>query len=87
MPTSNYSGFEVGYDKEDGAAPVKFASQAIKVRDFTNNADLSDLTADSGGTVAAGTLPVAVGTKIRFYFQVTSGAYKGVSGFKEILTT
>lgn len=86
MP-SNYSGFEVGYDKEDGNAPVPFASQTIKVRDVTNSADLSDLTADGAGTVAAGTLPVAVGTTIRFYFQVTSGTYKGVSGFKEIITT
>lgn len=86
MP-SNYSGFEVGYDKEDGVAPTKFASQVVKVRDVTNGADLADLTADGNGTVAAGTLSVAVGTTIRFYFQVTSGTYKGVSGFKEIVTT
>ncbi len=86
MP-SNYQGFEVGYDKEDGTAPVKFASQVVKVRDMTNSADLTDLTADSNGTVASGTLSVAVGTQIRFYFQVTSGTYKGVSGFKEIITT
>lgn len=86
MPSS-YQGFEVGYDKEDGTEPVKFASQTVKVRDVTNSADLSDLTADGDGTVASGTLSVAVGTTIRFYFQVTSGTYKGVSGFKEIITT
>lgn len=86
MP-SNYQGFEVGYDKEDGTAPVKFASQVVKVRNVTGGADLPDLTADANGTIASGTLSVAVGTTIRFYFQVTTGTYKGVSGFKEIITT
>lgn len=87
MPTSNYGGFQVDYNLEDGTAPVSFATQAVKVRDVTNSADLSDLTSDGAGAIAAGTLSVAVGTKIRFSFSITSGAYKGVCAFKEILTT
>lgn len=87
MPTSNYGGFQVDFNLEDGSAPVTFASQTVHVRDVTNSADLSDLTSDGAGAVAPGTLSVAVGTKIRFYFQITSGAYKGVCAFKEVLTT
>jgi len=86
MP-SNYQGFRVDYNKEDGTEPVAFPSQTVKVRDVTNSADLADLTADGSGDVASGTLDVAVGTTIRFYFQVTSGTHKGVSAFKEIVTT
>ena len=86
MP-SNYQGFEVNYNLEDGTEPVAFASQTVKVRDVTNGADLDDLTADGNGTIASGTLDVAVGTTIRFYFQITSGTYKGVCAFKEIVTT
>jgi hypothetical protein len=86
MP-SNYLGFTVGYDKEDGVAPVVFAAQTVKVRDITNSADLADLTSDGNGIVPNGTLSVAAGTAVRFYFQITSGTYKGVGAFYEQVTT
>lgn len=86
MP-SNFSGFEVGHDKEDGTAPILFGSQTVKVYDVTNNAQLADLVSDAGGAVASGTLPVAVGTLVRFYWQLTTGVNRGYCAVLERVTT
>jgi hypothetical protein len=81
MP-SNYAAFEVKIDNDDGSiTPVP--GQIIKVYDVTHAAALSDLASDGDGHVAGGTLPVVVGTVVRFSFSQVDGH----CGYAEVVTT
>lgn len=81
--TSNFTGFDLTVDNDDGSAsPVP--SQTVKVRDVTNGDDLPDLTTDGDGHVDGGTLEVDVGTFIRF--RVENDGF-GRSGYEEQVTT
>ncbi|MDT5061535.1 MAG: hypothetical protein QOH63_1994 [Acidobacteriota bacterium] len=71
---SNFGGFDVKVDNGTGM-PILIPGATVMVRDITDVVDettgaggtaLSDLTADSNGHVVGGTLPIAVGRKVRF---------------------
>jgi hypothetical protein len=82
MPTSNYPAFEVKIDNDDGTtSPVP--GETVKVYDVTNSAALSDIASDGDGHVAAGTVPVAAGTEVRFSFNQVDGH----CGYAEVITT
>jgi hypothetical protein len=88
MP-SNYAAFEVKIDNDDGSSTM-LPLQVVHVFDVTNTTILADLTSDSFGIVAAGSLSVAVGTLIRFWFYKTAvagNAQSGVCGYAEVFTT
>jgi hypothetical protein len=82
MPTSDYLGFEVLVDNDDGTT-TPLASQTVSIYDVTNDAALSDITSDANGHVDAGTLPVAAGTAVRFHTALDNGQ----CGYKEEVTT
>jgi hypothetical protein len=79
---SNYPGFEVKIDNDDGTTTL-LPLQTIKVYDVTNSAALSDIASDANGLVAPGSLTVDAGTRIRFSFSRTDG----ICGFSEVVTT
>lgn len=79
---SNYPGFEVKVDDDNGSVTL-LPLQTIKVYDVTNGVALSDIASDANGLVAAGSLAVAVGTRIRFSFNRADG----ICGFSEVITT
>jgi hypothetical protein len=73
MPTSNYAGFELKVDTGDGL-PHYLPSETVQVWDI-EGADpetgvgaiaLPDITSDSDGHVAGGTVSVAAGRRLRF---------------------
>lgn len=69
---SNYNGFDVKTDNDDGTeTPVALA--AVEVRDFTDPVAvvrlMPDLVADGVGHVAAGALAIAAGTPVRFTWK------------------
>lgn len=68
MPfSSHYPSFEVKIRKPDKTI-VMVTDQVVHVYDVTNEELLDDIESDENGIVAAGTLPVAVGTVVRFAF-------------------
>lgn len=73
MP-SNYEAFRLMYNDENGRLQA-FASVSVKVRTSADNyaADLTTLTTNSDGEIAAGTLSVAVGTRARFRVENYQG--------------
>ena len=79
---SNYPGFEVKIDNDDGTHTL-LPLQTIHVYDVTNDVALSDIASDGNGLVGPGTLAVAVGTRIRFSFNRADG----ICGYSEISTT
>lgn len=79
---SNYPGFEVKIDNDDGSQTM-LPLQTLKVYDVTNDEALDDVNSDANGLVAAGTLDVDAGTRIRFSFSRPDG----ICGFAEIFTT
>jgi hypothetical protein len=79
---SAYSAFDCLIDNDDGSI-TKLISQTIHVYDVTHTTALADLTSDVNGHVASGTLAVAAGTVVRFYFTRTDG----VCGYTEQTTT
>ena len=88
MP-SNYAAFEVKIDNDDGTSTL-CALQTVHVFDVDNLVELTDVVTDSAGVVAAGSLPVGVGTLIRFWFAkeyVASDPDVGVCGYTEVFTT
>jgi hypothetical protein len=82
MALSNYASFEVKIRKPDKTI-VMVPSQTIHVYDVTHSAALADIASDTNGIVAAGTVPVAAGTLIRFSFWRADGE----CGKKEATTT
>lgn len=82
MPSSNYSGFDVLIDNDDGTTtPVP--SQTVTVYNITGAAALSSVASDSVGHVASGTLPVAAGTQVRFSVALANGQ----NGYAETVTS
>jgi len=71
---SNFTGFDVEIDLNDGTIPIPVPNAVVQVRDVTNAnvatgagaIALANLVADANGHVASGTLPVAAGRTIRF---------------------
>jgi hypothetical protein len=70
---SNYGLFEVKIVNRFTRVVTMAVSQTIHVYDVTNGAVLADIASDANGHIAAGTLPVAVGTQIRFSFWRADG--------------
>lgn len=70
---SNYTSIDVYVRAEDADVPALLPATTIHVYDYTNNVALADLTTDANGHIPAGTLAVAVGTKIRFWFALSDG--------------
>lgn len=86
---SNYAAFEVKIDNDNGTTTF-VPLQVVHVYDVDHLVALADVTSDAAGVVAAGTVPVAPGTLIRFYFlkPVAAGdPYVGVCGYSEVFTT
>lgn len=79
---SDYSGFEVKIDNDDGTMTM-LPLQTIQVYDVTNEESLDDIASDADGLVEAGSLDVDAGTLIRFSF--TRG--DGICGYAEVFTT
>jgi hypothetical protein len=67
MPVSNHPSFEVKIRNPDKTITM-VPDQTVHVYDVTNAVLLDDLASDANGIVAAGTLPVAAGTLVRFAF-------------------
>jgi hypothetical protein len=83
MPVSSaYPSFDVKIRNPDKTESL-VAAQAVHVYDVTHAAALADIASDAGGVVAAGTLPVAAGTLIRFSFWRADGE----CGKLEVTTT
>ena len=79
---SNYSGFDVIFDPNNGSAPTLLGSQTVHVYDITHSTALADITSPADGHVPGGTLAVAAGTLIRFYVTLADGR----CGFVEKVT-
>jgi hypothetical protein len=80
---SNFPAFDIPIDDDDGA--LGFAGVlTVKIWDVTNGADLGTVTSNAQGHVAAGTLAVATGTRVRFRIEHDG---QGRAGFNEIVTT
>jgi hypothetical protein len=64
---SDYEAFRLMYNDENGRLQA-FPSVSVKVRTSADDyaADLTTLTTDANGEVAAGTLAVPAGTRVRF---------------------
>lgn len=79
---SNYAAFDVLIDNNDGTStPVPLTT--INVYDVAGAAALADVTSDAAGHVPAGTVPIAVGSIVRFSFKLADGR----CGYSEIVTT
>jgi len=86
---SNYTGFDVKIDNDDGTTTF-VPLQVVHAYDVTNMAPLADVTSDAAGVVAPGSVPVAPGTLVRFYFVIPIAAGNpnvGVCGYTEVFTT
>lgn len=78
--SSYFLQFDVAYDVNGvrmGLLPI----QTVHAYDVTNDVPLDDLIANSEGVVEAGSLPIAVGTTVRFYTD-----HLGATGSLEIVT-
>lgn len=71
MP-SNYSEFHV-YRESNYGVIESVAGASVKVFNADAGAELAVLTADADGLIAAGTLNVAAGTRVRFRIENLSG--------------
>jgi hypothetical protein len=68
MPvSSNFATFECKIEHDDLTVEM-VVNQTVHVYDVTHGVALADIASDANGVVAAGTLPVAAGTKVRFAF-------------------
>lgn len=79
---SNYPGFEVKIDNDDGTHTL-LPLQTISVYDVTNETPLDDVASDANGLVEPGSLDVDAGTRIRFSFSRADG----ICGYSEVFTT
>jgi hypothetical protein len=81
---SAYTAFKMLYKNDQGQL-VAFASVSVKVRTSDDNyaADLTTLTTDANGEIAAGTLAVPVGTRVRFRIE----NYQGLANSLTQITT
>lgn len=77
MP-SNYEGFYVQKEDDEGNIEA-VASASVKVRENGGGSDLTTLTADSNGYIAAGSLSVAAGTIVHFRVENSGGLAGSVS--------
>jgi hypothetical protein len=80
---SNYPAFSLVIDDDDGQFPLAGA-HTIKIWDVTNSADLGTVMSSAEGHVAAGTLAVDAGTRVRFRVEHDG---EGRAAFAEIVTT
>ena len=83
MP-SDYKAFRLVYNDENGRLQA-FPSVSVKVRTSDDDyaADLTTLTTNSDGEIAAGTLAVDAGTRVRFRVE----NYQGLAASLTQVTT
>jgi hypothetical protein len=69
MPNSNFNSFTLKIPPASGSsdAPILIANATVKVWNVTDDEDLVEtFVSEVNGVVAGGTLPVDVGTTVRF---------------------
>ncbi len=81
MP-SDYEGFFVNKEVEGGVIEQQ-AGVDVVIYDCDGEVDLDTVTSDSNGLIAAGTVAVAVGTRIRFRVE----NHEGLAGSVTQITT
>ena len=72
MPTSNYSGFDVLIDNEDGSY-TPAPSITLNIAKAADGSSLGTVASDTDGIVAPGTVSVSAGTRIRFSGDLGDG--------------
>ena len=81
MP-SNYEGFHVSKEKNDGVIE-QLAGVTVKVYDVDLDVEVTTLVSNGSGNIPAGSLPVAVGTRVRFRVE----NHDGLAGSVTQITT
>jgi hypothetical protein len=79
--SSHFEQFDVPYDLASGVRVGLLATQSVHAYNVTLGEELDDVISNGDGIVEAGSLPVAVGTTIRFWTE-----HLGAAGALEIVT-